>query len=159
MAKSIRKARPQAFWERVDHSGECWMWTGATNTRYPVFSLGGRGNMGYAHRYSYELFVGPIPFGYEIDHLCRQPMCVRPDHLEAVTPAENKRRAYTGTCRQGHPMFGDNLWIGPKGDRKCRICAKARWATWSPKRGYVHRHRRPELAVDCAQCIKRRAAA
>ena len=46
-----------------------------------------------AHRASYLLFVGPIPPGLEIDHLCRVRSCVNPDHLETVTHAENIRRA------------------------------------------------------------------
>lgn len=46
-----------------------------------------------AHCFSYELHKGPIPAGYEVDHLCLIGRCVNPDHLEAVTPAENKRRA------------------------------------------------------------------
>lgn len=124
------------------------MWQGATNGRYPVFSLGGRGNMGYAHRYSYELNVGPIPDGYEIDHLCQTPLCVRPDHLEAVTPAENMRRTRLLYCREGHPMFGGNLWTKGK-SRKCRICSAARWA------GYTRpeRHRCKRFRLGCPKCV------
>jgi len=46
-----------------------------------------------AHRLWYERRYGPIPEGMEIDHLCRNTSCVNPDHLEAVTPVENKRRS------------------------------------------------------------------
>lgn len=147
----MKKSRPEAFWERVDKSGDCWMWTGATNTRYPVFALGGRGNMGYAHRFSFELNVGPIPDGYEIDHLCRVPLCVRPDHLEAVTPQENKRRTRTAQCQRGHERIAENVWIGPRGEHRCIPCDRLRWQTYQrPPRG--HRHRRPELASECPQC-------
>lgn len=82
---------PERFEVKVDKAspGGCWLWTGANNGRYPVFQKGGR----YAHRWSYEHHVGPIPEGYEVDHLCRVTLCVNPAHLEAVTPQENKRRA------------------------------------------------------------------
>jgi len=82
---------PERFFAKVDKGGPggCWLWVGSNNGRYPVFPKGGR----YAHRWSYEHHVGPIPEGYEIDHLCRVTLCVNPTHLEAVTPQENKRRA------------------------------------------------------------------
>ena len=46
----------------------------------------------YQHRLAYERFIGPIPLGYQIDHLCRNPSCFNPEHLEAVLPSENVRR-------------------------------------------------------------------
>ena len=52
----------------------------------------GRGGCALAHRVYYEKAKGPIPAGMQIDHLCRVPVCVNPDHLEAVTPAQNVQR-------------------------------------------------------------------
>lgn len=66
----------------------CWNWTAALN----AFGYGRfRGLL--AHRVSYESLVGPIPDGLELDHLCRNRKCVRPEHLEPVTHDENYRRA------------------------------------------------------------------
>ena len=83
----------------------------------------------YAHRAAYELFVGPIPSGYEIDHLCRVRDCVNPDHLEAVTRRENLLRGDTFAathaakteCPRGHPYDT----ITAQGARRCSICHAA----------------------------------
>lgn len=93
------------LWSRVNREGPvpayrpdlgpCWLWTGRPNPKgYGFISLGGRrGPKAYVHRLAYELLVGPIPAGLHIDHLCRVPACLRPTHLEPVTPAENNARA------------------------------------------------------------------
>jgi hypothetical protein len=74
--------------------GECWPWRGATNQRgYGNFMLTD-GATAKSHRVTYELLVGPIPEGLELDHTCRNTGCVNPAHLEPVTHAENIRRGY-----------------------------------------------------------------
>ena len=70
----------------------CWEWCGEINHKgYGRLWTGGKRY--FAHRAYYEVTHGPIPEGHEIDHLCRNRRCVNPDHLEAVAPVENQRRA------------------------------------------------------------------
>lgn len=121
----------------VAESG-CWEWTGCHNgLGYGQVTVARK--MRSAHRTSYELLVGPIPSGLEIDHLCRVRGCINPAHLEPVTHLENMRRAaeagsWTGPraymqagdfCRRGHAMTGDNLRRSRDGRRRCRECHRA----------------------------------
>ena len=114
----------------------CWLWIGAiTKKGYGGnFRVGKKTNQ--PHRLSYSLYKGSIPDGLHIDHLCRVPCCVNPDHLEAVTPAENSRRAVPfgtfGTfnrnkthCKRGHKFTTENTGYDPNGARRCRKCARA----------------------------------
>lgn len=116
----------------------CIEWIGGLNgVGYGQFYVGMDANprtgKGYAHRWSYEHHVGPIPDGLHIDHLCRNRACVNPDHLEPVTRAENVLRgmgqsalnARKTHCPKGHPLNGANVRIGTKGERKCRACERA----------------------------------
>jgi hypothetical protein len=126
--------------EKVDVSWTgCWLWTGQLQPNgYPRFMVGSRSDgtrkKTLAHRWSYEHFKGPIPAGLTIDHLCTQPACVNPEHLEAVPHAINLRRgdtiaarnAQVTHCPQGHPYEGDNLVIDHKGARTCRTCRQTK---------------------------------
>lgn len=90
----MRHARNEAerFWEKVDKSGDCWLWRGTIQRGYGLFSArttaGGNTTIG-AHRWSYIAAGGTIPPGHQIHHICNTPSCVNPAHLRAVTPHEN----------------------------------------------------------------------
>lgn len=89
--------RPAAdrFWEKVDKTGACWLWTGGLDKDgYGYFNLPHNRKV-RAHRWAYEAAIGQIPKGLEVDHLCRIHACVNPDHLEAVTGRENRLRGDT----------------------------------------------------------------
>ena len=127
----------ERFIEKVEiveeSAGGCWLWRGWTNTNgYGLFHNGMRDVM--AHRWAYELYVGPIPEGLQLDHLCRVHNCVNPEHLEAVTcqtnilrgnspQAINSRKTH---CLRGHPFAGKNLYVAPNGWRQCRACKQIR---------------------------------
>lgn len=105
----------------------CWRWTASTKgpTGYGQFSLNGRPRL--AHRVAYEMFIGPIPDGLQIDHLCRNRWCVNPAHLEPVTNQENGRRgrAVRTHCPHGHPYDAINTAVY-RGWRTCRECNRQR---------------------------------
>ena len=103
---------------------------------YGVFSIGRFGRI-YAHRWSYEHHVAPIPEGLVIDHLCRTPLCVNPDHLEPVTQRVNVHRgvslaasyAEATHCVNGHEFTEANTYRRPdNGSRCCRRCKADREA-------------------------------
>lgn len=122
---AIRLAR------NVRRDGDCLRWTGAIQSKgYGQFKVGEK--ILYVHRVAYELAHGPIPEGLEIDHLCRVRDCVNPDHLEAVTHAENLRRKEQ--CPNGHKYADGNDLAGARGSHRCGTCYRASRAAQSKAR-------------------------
>lgn len=93
----------QRFWANVNQTDGCWIWTASTTSAgYGQMSV--RSKMKYAHRVSYELLVGPIPEGSEIDHICFVRKCVNPKHLRLATRkqnSENLRGALSNNMSSG----------------------------------------------------------
>jgi hypothetical protein len=128
------------------HESACWIWTASVdNGGYGKFGVSGR-VLG-AHRVAYELLVGPVPEGLELDHLCRERACINPTHLEPVTRAENHRRGYwvqRTHCVNGHPFDEANTYIrADNGWRVCRSCDRERQRQYAlRKREAVDAHER-----------------
>jgi HNH endonuclease len=134
-----RRDISERFWEKVDKSGECWIWlAGKSDKGYGSFGIGKGISPIRAHRYSYEETNGPIPTGLVLDHLCGRKDCVRPSHLEPVSNAENLRRGDVGAqnaahhrakthCRNGHEYTEDTVRMQVRKTRgvlvrMCLIC-------------------------------------
>lgn len=122
------------FMRHVARTDTCWLWTGTTagsNAKYGHFWDGAR--KVYAHRFSYEQHVGPIPEGMELDHVrergCTSKLCVNPGHLEPVTHAENCERGRLAVCRSGlHDLTDpENVRWDAQGQRRgCKVCHRER---------------------------------
>lgn len=123
------------FWAKVKKSPTCWWWTGAvSDTGYGSFNAGGT-YLG-AHRYAYKTAVGD-PGELHLDHLCRNRLCVNPEHLEPVTVKENAMRGWGRGlnnsakmfCPHGHPYDDENTYHhtkivngNPRRWRRCKTC-------------------------------------
>ena len=128
---------PDRFWSKVRVS-ESWGWEW-TATRHPFgygqYAVGGRPGandwrMRFAHVVAYQALVGGAPDGLELDHLCRNPSCVNPAHLEPVTHAENVRRGSAaplrrGACARGHDATAPgSLRSRRDGSSTCVACER-----------------------------------
>lgn len=169
LTQSWQERQDRRFWSKVNQDGPipehdpslgpCWPWIpNGLIQGYGQFSLNGVNVR--AHRYAYEMLVGPIPDGLMLDHLCHargfcpggptcpHRRCVNPDHLRPSTAQENNHRGcgWSGWnvskthCPRGHPYAGENLVVRPSGSRQCRRCnvvrAQARYEAWKQKRDY-----------------------
>lgn len=131
----LAEASPR-FWEKVDKTDGCWVWTAArAGGGYGVFWFQRRNVP--AHRFSLMEAGVDIPEDMQVDHLCRNRQCVRPDHLEVVDcrtnllrgdtiPAHNAAKTH---CPEGHPYSGANLYTHSRG-RQCRACNRESSLRW-----------------------------
>jgi hypothetical protein len=145
---------PEFFASRITVLGNgCWQWTGsisgANKTRVPGPGYGSirlpNGHRTGAHRAVFEILVGPIPEGTELDHLCRFTLCVNPAHLEPVTHKINMRRGHTLNrlnaakthCIRGHEFTPENTYVWhpgkPEQSRICRQCREDYRRNWKKK--------------------------
>lgn len=112
----------------VDGNG-CWIWQISTDNGSGYGQITIDHKVYKAHRVSYEAFVGPIPTGLQLDHLCRVRKCVNPEHLEPVTPLENTHRGVghgsETECPQGHEYSPENTYVTTANRRHCRTCRAA----------------------------------
>lgn len=133
----------QRFFTKLTKTDTCWLWNTCTTDGYGYFF--GDGRFQRAHRWAYKHFIGPIPEGLELDHVCHNPAhcaggptcphrrCVNPLHLEVVTHRENTLRgngvagkyARATHCKNGHPWDEQNTYIRRSGARQCRACTAA----------------------------------
>lgn len=136
---------PQRFWDKVQPcpmSG-CWIWVGAwISNGYGHARANAKRVL--SHRLTYQVLIGPVPDGLQLDHLCRVRACCNPRHLEPVTAQENARRGDGGKetarrkmamthCKRGHSLAADNTYrvLMPNGNvsRKCKQCQQLRKRT------------------------------
>ena len=123
---------PQRLWFNIEpgrSDDECWLWLGSKSTDgYGQLRIDGASRN--AHCVAYELEVGAIPEGMELDHTCRARACINPRHLEPVTHQVNMERSPFGAaktrCKNGHPLTGPEASVrtDSKGHRFCRACKR-----------------------------------
>lgn len=125
-----RKRTADDFWNELVPDGECLVWPSVNHDGYGRLTYEGRKWL--AHRLTVHLYGIPVPDGYEVDHLCRNRACAKPEHLEVVDHRENMRRG-TGMdrvhaakthCHNGHEFSSENTHITPKGARVCLTCRR-----------------------------------
>lgn len=112
----LRRLTPvQRFWMKVQKTSKCWLWLGAvSDKRYGSFHPCVGTAAVKAHKYAYELKHGSVPDGLQLDHKCRNTLCVRPSHLRLSTGKQNcanrsqaiakRERLRVGRCLHGHDL-------------------------------------------------------
>jgi hypothetical protein len=128
--RSIEQRAPQRFWSNVKKTPTCWVWLGKPTTYgYGQFSV--RRKNYRAHRYAWMLLRGAIPDGLVIDHVCRNRLCVNPNHLELVTSVENVMRGIGPSAvnsRKTHCALEHPIPDAENGkERECPKCVRRRW--------------------------------
>lgn len=140
------------FFQRINIEDGCWIWKGVITPRgYASFyyQINGVNKIISCHRAAYMDFIGSIPAGLTLDHLCRNKSCVNPSHLEPVTmrenilrsespPARNHRKVF---CQKQHEFSPQNTYVRDDGQRECRICKRAIQTVWRNKRRLERRNK------------------
>ncbi len=127
---------PTRFWQYVQVRDDgCWQWLSALRGRLKYGTFWHERKSVTAHRFSFERLCGPVPPGLQLDHLCRNPQCVNPAHLEVVPNRVNVLRGVGPTahnarkthCLRGHPFTTGNTYHPPgSAHRYCRECDDGR---------------------------------
>lgn len=114
------------FWARVQRTEGCWLWQGAASDAGYGQVWNGERVIG-AHRAAVLLSAREIPKGSHVHHVCGEPLCVRPSHLEVVEGRRHVRaHARKPRCVRGHDLTDEaNIYVRPDGTRRCRLCASA----------------------------------
>ena len=116
-----RIAVERRFMNLVKKQGDCWLWQGYLYHGYGKFRVNTR--LIAAHRWAYEMFIGEIPEDMEVHHECGVRNCVNPNHLRAVSGAENKHLSPTWLGNRSHCKRGHELTL-IYGQRQCVICRR-----------------------------------
>ena len=140
-----QKTLCERFWAKVHFNPNgCWEWTGASFRGYGQITMEFKRQ--YAYRASLWMIGIETPKGMHVDHLCRNPPCVNPAHLEVVTPRTNTLRGMAGIartlarakvnhCKYGHEYTDENTTIAPDGARTCVICKNEAYHRWYYSKG------------------------
>lgn len=135
LARILSKTQPQ--------ENGCINWTGSVRIskgKYKYGQLFYDGKPISAHRFFFKRAHGYLPTVLEIDHICRNSICVNPDHLRTVTHQQNCNNRSTSNrthCKRGHELSGDNLRVSNLGRRICKACINQnvrKWAKLYPDR-------------------------
>ena len=171
MTSAPKQTFEERFWARVKKTEECWIWTGNIARGYGQISqkVNGSWRIRRAHRISFEMASGqPIPEGMEVMHSCDNPSCVNPAHLSLGTHFDNMRdMAAKGRdahskrthCKRGHPLEGENLIAGSRGERRCRECSRASLRAWKVKKSLgIPTAAKPSISAAEIEAVHQRAA-
>ena len=149
-----KESELRRFWSKVKVTEGCWIWqAGSNGIGYGAFHIkrDGEWTKILAHVYCYQVHKGPVPNGLELDHLCRNPPCVNPQHLEPVTKQVNVIRGNAGAanwcrkkthCLRGHPFDATNTYLDKRGRRGCKICRReqSRISNQKARKRYKEEH-------------------